>query len=215
MDQRRVRVRHHRRRLLFGLIHHAPEEKPRCLRTHARQGRTPHRGPEWGTHHPQGLPLGYSKDLQEDKEPLFDAVDSVLAMLAVLPEMLRTARFDEVRMVEAAGVSPRHGAGGLPRGEEVPFREAHRAVGRLVRRCEELGVSLEDVPQDELAAAHPALSEVPEGLLTPRGSVLNKRSAGSTAPGSVDVQLRRAKAFLETMEGHSEGEVSEGSDRCG
>ena len=91
--------------------------------------------------------------------------------------------------------------------EGVPFREAHHAVGRLVRRCEELGVSLEDVPQEELAAAHPALSEVPEGLLTPRGSVRNKRSAGSTAPGSVDEQLRQAKAFLETMEGHSEGQA--------
>ena len=97
--------------------------------------------------------------------------------------------------------------------EGVPFREAHHAVGRLVRRCEELGVSLEEVPQDELAAAHPALSEVPEGLLTPRGSVRNKRSAGSTAPASVDEQLRQAKAFLETDEGPRL--LSEGSDRCG
>jgi hypothetical protein len=70
------------------------------------------------------------------------------------------------------------------------------------------------VPQDELAAAHPALSEVPEGLLTPRGSVRNKISAGSTAPGSVGEQLGQAKAFLETMGSLSEGQVSEGSGRC-
>ena len=164
----------------------------------------------------KGLPLGYSKDLQEDKEPLFDAVDSVLAMLAVLPEMLRTARFDGGRMAEAAGgFALATELADFLTAKGIPFREAHHAVGRLVRRCEELGVSLEDVPQEELAAAHPALSEVPEGLLTPRGSVLIKRSAGSTAPGSVDVQLRRAKAFIKTMEGHSEGQVSEGSDRCG
>jgi argininosuccinate lyase len=154
----------------------------------------------------KGLPLGYSKDLQEDKEPLFDAVDSTLALLAVLPEMLRTARFDGVRMAEAAeGFALATELADFLAAEGVPFREAHYAVGRLVRRCEELGVSLEDVPQEELAAAHPALSEVPDDLLTPRGSVRNKRSAGSTAPGSVDEQLRQAKAFLETVEGHSEG----------
>ncbi len=164
----------------------------------------------------KGLPLGYSKDLQEDKEPLFDAVDSVLAMLAVLPEMLRTAHFHSGRLAEVAGgFALATELADFLAAKGVPFREAHHAVGRLVRRCEELGFSLEDVPQDELAAAHPALSEVPEGLLTPRGSVRNKISAGSTAPGSVGEQLRQAKAFLEKMGGFPEGQVSEGSDRCG
>ena len=145
----------------------------------------------------KSLPLGYSKDLQEDKEPLFDAVDSVLSMLAVLPEMLRTARFHGERMEEAAGgfalateLADFLAAGG------VPFREAHHAVGSLVKRCEELGLSLEDLPPEELAAVHPALAGLPEGLLSPPGSVQNKRSAGSTSPASVDVQLRYARAFL-------------------
>jgi argininosuccinate lyase len=74
-------------------------------------------------------------------------------------------------------------------------------------------VSLEDVPQDELAAAHPALSEVPEVLLTPHGSVQDKVSAGSTCPGSVDKQLRQAKAFLATMEGPSEDQNGPGFRR--
>jgi argininosuccinate lyase len=146
----------------------------------------------------KSLPLGYSKDLQEDKEPLFDAVDSVLLMLTALPEMLRTARFDGERMDEAAGgfalateLADFLAAGG------VPFREAHHAVGRLVKRCEDLGISLEDLPREERAAAHPALAELPEGLLSPRGSVRNKRSAGSTSPGSVEGQLREARAFLD------------------
>src|ERR687889_428035 len=160
----------------------------------------------------KSLPLGYSKDLQEDKDPLFDSVDSVMLLLAVLPEMLRTARFHGGRMAEAAGgFALATELADFLAAKGIPFREAHHAVGRLVRRCLELGVSLEDVPQDELAAAHPALSEVPEGLLTARGSVRNKRSAGSTAPASVDEQLRQAKAFLKTMD----GQVSEGSDRCG
>ena len=146
----------------------------------------------------KSLPLGYSKDLQEDKNPLFDAVDSVLLMLTALPEMLRTARFDGERMEEAAGgfalateLADFLAAGG------VPFREAHHAVGRLVKRCEDLETSLEGLPREELAAAHPALAELPEGLLSPRGSVRNKRSAGSTSPGSVEGQLREARAFLD------------------
>jgi argininosuccinate lyase len=146
----------------------------------------------------KGLPLGYSKDLQEDKESLFDAVDSVMPMLAVLPEMLRTARFEGERMAEAAGgfalateLADFLAAGG------VPFREAHSAVGRIVKRCEDLGLSLEDMPREELVAAHPALAGLPEELLSPRGSVKNKRSAGSTSPRSVDEQLRQAMAFLD------------------
>jgi len=155
----------------------------------------------------KGLPLGYSKDLQEDKEPLFDAVDSVLAMLAVLPEMLRTARFHGGRMEEVAGgFALATELADFLAAKGVPFREAHHVVGRLVGRCEELGVSLEDVPQGELAAAHPALSDVPEGLLTPQGSVRNKISPGSTAPASVGEQLRQAKAFLETMGGLPKGQ---------
>ncbi len=145
----------------------------------------------------KGLPLGYSKDLQEDKEPLFDAVDSVLLMLAVLPEMLRTARFDGARMAEAAGgFALATELADFLAARGVPFREAHRAVGRLVRRCEELRISLEEVPREELAAAHPALAALPVDLLTPEGSVANKRSPGSTSPASVERQLEAARRFL-------------------
>ena len=147
----------------------------------------------------KGLSLGYSKDLQEDKEPIFDAVDSVLLVLAVLPEMLRTARFDGARMVEASGgFSLATELADFLAKRGVPFREAHRAVGRLVRRCEEIGISLEEVPREELAAAHPALSDLPPELLTPEGSVANKRSPGSTSPSSVERQLEAARRFLGT-----------------
>ncbi|MGB3633421.1 MAG: lyase family protein, partial [Rubrobacteraceae bacterium] len=145
----------------------------------------------------KGLPTGYSKDLQEDKEPLFDAVDAVLAMLAVLPEMLRTARFHDEQMEEAAGgFALATELADFLAARGVPFREAHRVVGALVKRCEELEVGLEKVPQQELSAAHPALADLPESSLTPRGSVANKKSAGSTSPDSVEAQLLRAKKFL-------------------
>ncbi len=146
----------------------------------------------------KGLPLGYSKDLQEDKEPLFDAVDAVTPMLAVLPEMLRTARFDGERMRAAAGgFALATELADFLAARGVPFREAHHAVGRLVRRCEELAVSLEEVPEDELITAHPALAEFPRDLLTPEGSVSNKKSGGSTSPGSVEEQLRGARRLLD------------------
>jgi argininosuccinate lyase len=146
----------------------------------------------------KSLPLGYSKDLQEDKEPLFDSVDSVLGILAVLPEMLRTSSFDGARMQEAAGgfaLATELADYLAARG--VPFREAHRAVGQLVRRCEEAGISFEEAPAEDLAAAHPALADLPRNLLTPEGSVANKKSPGSTSPGSVEEQLRQAREFLE------------------
>jgi argininosuccinate lyase len=146
----------------------------------------------------KGLPLGYSKDLQEDKEPLFDSVDAVLAMLAVLPEMLRTATFDAGKMRAASGgFALATELADFLAAQGVPFREAHHAVGRLVRRCEELGVSLEDVPEEELAAAHPSLAEMPPERLTPEGSVGAKRSPGSTSPGSVGGQIDRARALLD------------------
>jgi argininosuccinate lyase len=145
----------------------------------------------------KSLPLGYSKDLQEDKEPLFDSVDSILGLLAVLPEMLRTASFDGARMHETAGgfaLATELADYLAARG--VPFREAHRAVGRLVRRCEELGVSLEDVSREELISSHPMLADISRELLTPEGSVANKKSLGSTSPASVEEQLESARSFL-------------------
>jgi len=146
----------------------------------------------------KSLPLGYSKDLQEDKEPLFDAVDAVLPMLAVLPEMLLTARFHGERMEAAAGgFALATELADFLASNGVPFRDAHHAVGSLVKRCEELGSSLEDLPLEELAEAHPALARLPEGLLSPRGSVRNKRSSGSTSPDAVDTQLGRAREFLD------------------
>src|ERR687893_621815 len=125
----------------------------------------------------KGLPSGYSKDLQEDKEPLFDAVDSVLAMLAVLPEMLRTARFDGTRTAAAAGgFALATELADFLAARGVPFREAHSAVGRLVRRCEELGLSLEEVPPEELAGAHPGLQYRSRELPTTEGGGANKKS---------------------------------------
>jgi len=151
----------------------------------------------------KGLPPGYSKDLQEDKEPLFDSVDAVLSMLAVLPEMLRTATFEGGRMRDAAGgFALATELADFLAASGVPFREAHHATGRLVRRCEELGISLEDVPREELVAAHPLLAGLPRERLTSEGSIAAKRSLGSTSQESVAGQISQARNFLGGVTGH-------------
>jgi argininosuccinate lyase len=112
--------------------------------------------------------------------------------------MLRTAKFD--------GERTRSAAGGFALATEladfmamrgVPFREAHHTVGSLVKRCEELGASLEEIPDEELRSAHPALADFPKNLLTPEGSVRNKKSMGSTSPESVERQFEEARRYLE------------------
>jgi argininosuccinate lyase len=148
----------------------------------------------------KGLPLGYSKDLQEDKEPIFDAVDAVSVMLAVLPETLRTATFHPDRMQSAAGgfaLATELADHLAARG--VPFREAHRAIGELVRCCESRGVTLEEAAGEDLAAAHPELTSLPRDVLTPHGSVSNKKSLASTSPNSVEEQIGAAREFLERL----------------
>src|ERR671932_230788 len=121
-------------------------------------------------------------------------------MLAVLPDMLRSARFDAERMSAAAGgFALATELADFLAARGVPFREAHQAVGELVRRCEELGVSPDEIPREELARTHPELSDLPRELLTPEGSVANKRSPGSTAPDSVGAQLAEARRFLSSL----------------
>jgi argininosuccinate lyase len=111
--------------------------------------------------------------------------------------MLRTALFDGARMSDASGgFALATELADFLAARGVPFREAHRAVGVLVRRCEEEGISLEEAPPEELSAIHPALADLPRDLLTPAGSVANKQSSGSTSSGSVEEQLREARDFL-------------------
>ncbi len=129
----------------------------------------------------KGLPLGYSKDLQEDKEPIFDAVDAVVPMLAVLPEMLRTARFDGRRMESAAGgFALATEIADFLAARGVPFREAHRVVGGIVRRCEERGVALEDVARRGARLRPPRPRGPPRRESSPRAAAW--RTSAPRAP---------------------------------
>jgi argininosuccinate lyase len=148
----------------------------------------------------KGLPLGYSKDLQEDKEALFDAEDTVLAMLAVAEAMLSNVRFDRARMraavTEPSGYLLATEAADWLAKRGVPFREAHRAVGALVREAERKGVALEALPLDAFRAAHPRFDRTVFRALTPEAAVALRSAIGGTAPKNVARETARwAKAL--------------------
>ena len=136
----------------------------------------------------KGLPLAYNRDLQEDKEPLFDAFDQVTLALAALGGLLATADFDTERMQEAAD-SPTSSAVDLAEylvAEGMPFREAHALVGALVRDSIE-----RRVPLEELVAAHPNLGSAAVALLEPGVAVTRRTTPGGGGPKPVAEQLSR------------------------
>jgi argininosuccinate lyase len=152
----------------------------------------------------RGLPLGYFKDLQEDKAALFEAEDTLAAMLAVAVAMLGDLSFDLVRM-RAAAEDPAgfllatEAADHLAR-QGVPFREAHAAVGRLVREAEARGVGLSDLPPEALAAVHPLLGPDVRRVLTVDGALAARRALGGPAPANVAREIRAWERRLGRVE---------------
>jgi argininosuccinate lyase len=145
----------------------------------------------------KGLPLTYNKDFQEDKEALFDSVDTVLATLDVLPPMIRTARWRSDRMAEAAiaDFSLATDAADLLARRGIPFREAHEATGRLVAYCIAQGKTFADLTDAEWTTAHQVFAtERPP--LTAAESLAARDVPGGTAPNRVSAQLAAARNSL-------------------
>jgi argininosuccinate lyase len=134
----------------------------------------------------RGLPAGYSKDLQEDKAWLFDAVDTVLLTLPAVRGAVATLtpRGDRMRAALDAGLLATDIADGLVR-EGVPFREAHGLVGRLVRVAEEAGVPLDAVPADRAATVHPRLPALLRDLGTWEDSIERRATLGGSSRHAV------------------------------
>lgn len=109
----------------------------------------------------KGLPLAYNKDMQEDKEGAFDAIDTVKSSLALFTGMLKTLRFNKARMEDSAkhGFTNATDVADYLVGKGVPFRDAHSIVGRLVLMCIERGVPLDDLPLEDYRQLSPAFDE--------------------------------------------------------
>jgi argininosuccinate lyase len=138
-------------------------------------------------------PLAYNRDLQEDKEPLFDSVEQLELLLPALAGMLATLRFDTDRMAELApqGFTLATDIAEWLVRKGVPFRDAHEAAGECVRLAEARGVGLDELTDAELAGVRPELTGEVRTVLTVRGSISSRDGYNGTAPHSVAGQLVR------------------------
>jgi len=147
----------------------------------------------------KGLPLAYSKDMQEDKPPVFEAFDALDLSLAAMAGMIEDLTPNKDRMAVAAGAgfsTATDLADWLVRALNMPFREAHHVTGRAVKRAEALGVGLDGLSLEELRAIEPRITEDVYQVLSPKASVESRTSYGGTAPVRVAEQINRWKAIL-------------------
>jgi argininosuccinate lyase len=144
----------------------------------------------------KALPLTYDRDLQEDKEPVFDAVQTLRLVLPAITGTVASLAFDRARLAAAS-------VGGFALATDlaeelvtrgVPFREAHEVVGEVVKLAEDRGVDLDGLDPDELAAVHPALDAEVAARFDPQQAIDRRDGVNGTATSSVRAQLARARA---------------------
>ena len=147
----------------------------------------------------KGLPLTYSKDMQEDKEPTFDAVNSLMLALAATAAMVRnmTVNSDVMREAAASGFSTATDlADWLVRTLKMPFREAHHVAGSLVALAEKQGCDLPELKLEDMQKIESRITKDVYKVLTVETSVASRTSFGGTAPANV---AREAKRWLKLL----------------
>jgi argininosuccinate lyase len=147
----------------------------------------------------KGLPLTYSKDMQEDKVPTFEAFDALELSLLAMAGMVADMQPNVENLAKAAGAGYATAtdlADWLVRELGMPFRDAHHVTGAAVKRAEELGCDLAGLPLSELQRLEPRISEGVYAVLTPEASVASRRSYGGTSPDQVGAQIERWKEWL-------------------
>ena len=151
----------------------------------------------------KALPLAYNRDLQEDKEPVFDAIDTLDVLLPAFAGMVATLTFNTERLESLApqGFSLATDIAEWLVREGVPFRIAHEVAGACVRECEGRAIELWDLSDDDLAAISPHLHPGVREVLSVAGSLASRDAKGGTAPVRVSEQLRRAQAAARAARG--------------
>ena len=142
----------------------------------------------------KGLPFAYNRDLQEDKEPLFDSVDTLLLVLPAITGMVATTDFDREKMAAAAptGYSLATEIADYLVRKNVPFASAHEAAGKCVALCEKSSRQLHELNDEEFTSIHPSLDGGVRAVLTVAGALSSRTTAGGTAPALVTEQIKLA-----------------------
>ena len=143
----------------------------------------------------KALPLAYNRDLQEDKEPAFDSIDTLKLLLPAFSGMVATMKFDLDRLerLAPAGFSLATDVAEWLVKQQVPFREAHEITGKLVAYCEKNSLGLHEVPDSEMAKISKALTPEVRDVLTVSGSIKSRSGAGGTALPRVLEQISELK----------------------
>ncbi|WP_282008504.1 argininosuccinate lyase [Brevundimonas aveniformis] len=144
----------------------------------------------------KGLPLAYSKDMQEDKPPVFEAFDALDLALSAMAGMIADLTPNRERMAAAAGAgfsTATDLADWLVRELDLPFRQAHHVTGAAVKRAEDVGVDLPDLPLEDLQSIEGGITQAVYDVLTPAASVASRKAWGGTSPDGVREQVRRWK----------------------
>ena len=146
----------------------------------------------------KGLPLSYNRDLQEDKEPVFDAVDTLTVLLPAFTGMVATLQFNKNRMelLAPAGFSLATDVAEWLVKQKVPFRDAHEITGKLVSYCEQNNLQLHQVPDAEMAAISPKLTPEVREVLSVDGSIRSRSGAGGTALPRVLEQIANLRKLV-------------------
>jgi argininosuccinate lyase len=144
----------------------------------------------------KALPFAYNRDLQEDKEPLFDSFDTLFLTLPAVTGMIATTTFDRKKMADAApkGFSLATEIADYLVRKNIPFAAAHESAGKCVALCEKTSRELHELTAAELIAIHPHLDEGVLAVLSVDGALKSRTTAGGTAPVLVKAQIQRAQA---------------------
>jgi len=150
----------------------------------------------------KGLPFAYNRDLQEDKEPVFDSVDQLLVLLPAITGMIETAKFDSAAISKGAadGFSLATEIADFLAKKQIPFATAHEVAGECVKFCEKNGIELDQLSDAQLLAIHPALTGEVKAFLNVKGAVASRTSSMGTSQKSVTAALAQLKKEISAVD---------------